>query len=138
MSRGPQQRPPDDAAVPRASPVVVEKPASAEVAPPVAPAARAPGPAFALGAGSSVGFGLSSAPALMGHAFAAAAWPRFTLELGGEISLPSTTNRADGAGYDFLADTVLALDPKNPQVAARLATAFRTWRTLESGRRTKA
>ncbi len=33
---------------------------------------------------------------------------------------------------------VLALDPKNPQLAARLATAFRTWRTLEAGRRAKA
>ncbi|HYV70991.1 MAG TPA: aminopeptidase N [Pseudolabrys sp.] len=47
-------------------------------------------------------------------------------------------NRADGAGYNFIADIVLALDPKNPQVSARLATAFRTWRTLEPGRRTKA
>jgi aminopeptidase N len=28
-------------------------------------------------------------------------------------------NRADGQGYDFLADTLLALDPKNPQLAAR-------------------
>ena len=51
---------------------------------------------------------------------------------------PTQFNRADGAGYDFIADTVLALDPKNPQVAARLATAFRTWRTLEAGRRAKA
>jgi aminopeptidase N len=47
-------------------------------------------------------------------------------------------NRADGAGYNFIADTVLALDSKNPQVSARLATAFRTWRTLEPGRRAKA
>jgi aminopeptidase N len=47
-------------------------------------------------------------------------------------------NRADGAGYEFIADTVLALDPKNPQVSARLATAFRTWRMLENGRRAKA
>jgi aminopeptidase N len=47
-------------------------------------------------------------------------------------------NRADGAGYDFVADTVLALDPKNPQVSARMATAFRSWRMLESGRRAKA
>jgi aminopeptidase N len=47
-------------------------------------------------------------------------------------------NRADGAGYGFIAETVLALDPKNPQMAARLATAFRTWRTLEAGRRGKA
>ena len=47
-------------------------------------------------------------------------------------------NRADGAGYDFVAGHVLALDPKNPQLAARLATAFRSWRTLEDGRRAKA
>ena len=47
-------------------------------------------------------------------------------------------NRADGAGYAFLADTVLALDARNPQVASRLMTAFRSWRALEPGRRAKA
>ena len=47
-------------------------------------------------------------------------------------------NRADGAGYDFVTGNVLGLDRKNPQLAARLATAFRTWRTLEPGRRGKA
>jgi aminopeptidase N len=47
-------------------------------------------------------------------------------------------NRRDGAGYDFVADVVLALDPKNPQVAARLMGAFRSWRALEAGRRTRA
>jgi aminopeptidase N len=51
---------------------------------------------------------------------------------------PSQFNRADGEGYAFVADTILALDPKNPQVAARLATAFRTWKSMESGRRGKA
>ncbi|MXN65681.1 aminopeptidase N [Stappia sp. GBMRC 2046] len=44
-------------------------------------------------------------------------------------------NRADGAGFDFVADTVLALDEKNPQVAARLLSAFRSWRALEATRR---
>jgi aminopeptidase N len=47
-------------------------------------------------------------------------------------------NRLDGAGYDFLAETVLAIDPKNPQVAARLTTAFRSWRALEPVRRERA
>jgi aminopeptidase N len=47
-------------------------------------------------------------------------------------------NRKDGAGYDFVADFVLALDPKNPQVAARLMGAFRSWRALESTRRARA
>jgi aminopeptidase N len=44
-------------------------------------------------------------------------------------------NRADGAGYDFVADRVLELDAANPQAASRLATAFRSWRMLEAGRR---
>jgi aminopeptidase N len=47
-------------------------------------------------------------------------------------------HRPDGAGYDYVADTVLALDPSNPQVAARLLTAFGTWKTVEAGRRAKA
>ncbi len=47
-------------------------------------------------------------------------------------------NRSDGAGYTFVADFVLALDPKNPQVAARLMGAFRSWRALEAQRRAKA
>jgi aminopeptidase N len=47
-------------------------------------------------------------------------------------------NRADGAGYDFVADAVIALDPKNPQVAARLIGAFRSWRALEAQRRGRA
>jgi aminopeptidase N len=47
-------------------------------------------------------------------------------------------NRRDGLGYDFVADFVLALDPKNPQVAARLMGAFRSWRALETNRRAHA
>jgi aminopeptidase N len=47
-------------------------------------------------------------------------------------------NRADGAGYEYIADVILTLDPKNPQVASRMTTAFRTWRTLEPGRQAKA
>jgi len=51
---------------------------------------------------------------------------------------PTQFNRADGQGYSFVADTILALDPKNPQVSARLATAFRTWRSMEPARREMA
>ncbi len=47
-------------------------------------------------------------------------------------------NRADGAGYGFLVDTVLALDGRNPQVASRMMTAFKSWRALEPGRRARA
>lgn len=47
-------------------------------------------------------------------------------------------NRPDGGGYQLLADQVLELDGKNPQVAARLLTAMRSWRSLEPIRRDAA
>lgn len=47
-------------------------------------------------------------------------------------------HRADGGGYKFFADVIVEIDANNPQLAARLATAFRSWRSLESGRREKA
>ena len=44
-------------------------------------------------------------------------------------------NAGDGSGYDFIANIVLELDAKNPQVAARLLSAFKSWRSLEANRR---
>jgi len=44
---------------------------------------------------------------------------------------------ADGSAYRFMADQVLALDRSNPQVAARLVTAFTHWRRYDAGRREK-
>lgn len=51
---------------------------------------------------------------------------------------PSGFHRVDGAGYRFLTERLVALDRLNPQVAARLATAFNGWQRLESGRRALA
>jgi aminopeptidase N len=58
----------------------------------------------------------------------------------GAFALANATqfNRADGQGYEFLAEKILALDPANPQVAARMATAFKSWRSLEPVRRGRA
>jgi len=47
-------------------------------------------------------------------------------------------NAPDGGGYDFVAGIVLDLDAKNPQVAARLLAAFKSWRSLEPNRRARA
>ncbi|HET9107710.1 MAG TPA: aminopeptidase N [Steroidobacteraceae bacterium] len=44
---------------------------------------------------------------------------------------------ASGAGYDFLADMILALDPLNPQVAARLIAPLGQWRRMDAGRQEK-
>ena len=51
---------------------------------------------------------------------------------------PTGFNGADGAGYRFITETALKLDEINPQVAARLLSAFRSWRNLEAGRRALA
>jgi aminopeptidase N len=47
-------------------------------------------------------------------------------------------NRADGAGYEYFTEIVLDIEKRNPQLAARLATALRSWRSLEPGRQGKA
>jgi len=43
-------------------------------------------------------------------------------------------NALDGSGYEFVTSIVLQLDEKNPQVAARLLGAFKSWRALEPRR----
>ncbi|MHA1158708.1 MAG: DUF3458 domain-containing protein, partial [Alphaproteobacteria bacterium] len=73
--------------------------------------------------------------------------PAFTLSnpnriraLIGSFAVANQTqfNRADGAGYAFLAEFVIGLDKRNPQTAARLLVSFRSWRALEAGRRALA
>jgi aminopeptidase N len=43
-------------------------------------------------------------------------------------SNPVRFHAKDGSGYRFLADQVLHLDPRNPQVASRLLTPLGRWR----------
>jgi aminopeptidase N len=41
---------------------------------------------------------------------------------------------ASGDGYRLVADMIIALDAKNPQIAARLCTVLGNWRRFEAGR----
>lgn len=77
---------------------------------------------------------------LQSHPAFAMTNPNRVRSLIGSFSLanPTQFNRPDGAGYALVAETVLALDGTNPQVAARLMTAFGPWRRLEPGRRSAA
>ena len=43
----------------------------------------------------------------------------------------------DGSGYDFFAEQIAWLDGVNPQTAARMATAFETWRRYDEARQDK-
>ncbi len=41
---------------------------------------------------------------------------------------------ADGAGYRFLADTIVRLDPDNPQISARMVAPLGQWRRFDPAR----
>jgi len=77
---------------------------------------------------------------LMGHpAFSITNPNRVRSLVGGFASSNQTGfHRADGEGYRFLAETILRVEEHNPQVAARLAIAFRSWRSLEKTRQEHA
>ncbi|MET2827707.1 aminopeptidase N [Mesorhizobium shangrilense] len=78
--------------------------------------------------------------ALTRHSAFSMANPNRVRSLIGTFSSANQTgfHRADGDGYRFFTETVLEVEKRNPQVAARLATALRSWRSLEPGRQAKA
>ena len=77
--------------------------------------------------------------ALMSHRGFSMANPNRVRALVGSFSANHTQfNRADGAGFALLEEVVIGIDPTNPQIAARLLTAMRSWRSLEETRRSKA
>ncbi|MES0879584.1 aminopeptidase N [Roseibium sp. SCP14] len=47
---------------------------------------------------------------------------------------PTQFARTDGQGFELVAEAVLQLDKRNPQVASRLLTSFRSWRALDPQR----
>ncbi len=48
---------------------------------------------------------------------------------------PTGFHAPDGRGYRFVADKVIALNATNPQIAARMVTAFNRWPRYDAGRR---
>ncbi|MBO0904942.1 aminopeptidase N [Jiella sonneratiae] len=94
---------------------------------------------FALQATAPFHDALAAVERLAGH-------PRFTMRnpnrvraLVGSFAASNQVafHRPDGAGYRFVAEKLVALDRINPQIAARIATTFRAWRSFEAGRRAK-
>ncbi|MFO6431539.1 aminopeptidase N [Erythrobacter sp. W302b] len=85
---------------------------------------------------------LSLHPEVIAHVRKLAEHPDFTLKNPNRVrSLhmafagnPKGFHRADGAGYRMVADVILALDPINPQTAAKFVPALGRWRRIEPGR----
>ncbi|MCL2452896.1 MAG: DUF3458 domain-containing protein, partial [Alphaproteobacteria bacterium] len=83
---------------------------------------------------------LNRVKALMQHKAFSFSNPNRMRALIGAFAVHNQTrfNALDGSGYDFVAGIVLELDDKNPQVAARLLSAFKSWRSLEAKRQALA
>ena len=47
---------------------------------------------------------------------------------------PSVFHQANGAAYEFYADKIILLNDLNPQMSARLANAFSTWKRYDESR----
>ena len=59
---------------------------------------------------------------------------RFRAAVGALTANTAAFHHVSGEGYRFLADWLIVLDPINPQTAARMTTAFETWRRYDGDR----
>ena len=91
---------------------------------------------FALQAVSSRADTLDTVKALTAHPLFDIRNPNRFRSLIGAFAMANPVNfhRADGAGYRFVADSLIELDSLNPQVAARMLGAFGNWRRYDDGR----
>jgi len=95
----PEVRPEATRGPPPPPAVTVVAPPPAVTGQPGAPSGARSRPALTIGAGASAGVGLSPEITALGRVFGSVAWSHVALELAGEISVPSTLRRTDGAGF---------------------------------------
>ena len=94
---------------------------------------------LAVQAGSRLPDTLARVRKLLGH-------PAFDLKVPNKVYALIRTfsgnhvrfHSADGGGYAFLGEQIVALNALNPQVAARMARGFDRWKRFDAGRRAKA
>jgi aminopeptidase N len=92
---------------------------------------------FALEATAHRDGTLTRVKSLLGHPRFNARNPNRVRSLVGAFALRNFAcfHDAQGAGYAFVADQVLALDPANPQLASSIAGAFNLWKRFPEPRR---
>jgi len=91
---------------------------------------------FALQAACHLPGGLATVRGLLEHPAFDLATPNRVRSVIGAFSQNNPVNfhAADGAGYAFLGDHVIALNSVNPQVASRMVTALTQWRRYDENR----
>lgn len=88
-----------------------------------------------LQASSSLPSTLESVQALMKHPAFSISNPNKVRSLIGAFGANHLAfHNPNGAGYRFLADQILDLDSRNPQIASRLTTPFAAWKRYDEGR----
>ena len=82
---------------------------------------------------------LQTVRSLTGHAAFSNSNPNKVRALIGAFSAhnPVRFHAAGGQGYEFLADWIITMDATNPQVAARLAGGFLSWRRYDENRQAR-
>ena len=95
---------------------------------------------FAIQAGSRLPGTLCEVKALLDHPAFEISNPNKVRALIGTFCHANHAgfHAGDGSGYAFAADQIIAIDPLNPQVAARLARAFDRWKQFDAGRQAHA
>ena len=90
----------------------------------------------AAGGGAAAGHGRPGRCRLATHPDFTIDQPQPAARAGRQRSAATSgrSTRADGRGYRFLADMILAADKLNPQIAARLVPPFGRWRRFEPKR----
>jgi len=93
---------------------------------------------FMLQASSSMPDTFATVQALMQHPAFDLKNPNRVRSLIGAFSQsnPLHFHAANGQGYQFLADRIIALNTLNPQVASRMTAALTAWRRYDEGRQT--
>lgn len=91
---------------------------------------------FALQAQRTDGQALARVQSLMSHPAFSFKNPNRVRALLGSFTRGNLLHfhSADGESYRWFADRIIELDAMNPQIAARMASVFNTWRRFDGGR----
>jgi len=95
---------------------------------------------FAIQAQSTASDTLDRVERLRGHPAFSIKNPNRVRALIGALAHgnPLHFHAPDGRGYEFVGESIMEIDGFNPMIAARLASAFSSWKMLEAGRRALA